>query len=221
MESLTKISDSIYRLVIPYKDIFTTVYAVKTDDGVIVFDVATNEYDVETYILPMLREIGVRECDVKGVFISHAHRDHVGGLASFMEKFPKAKIISRSEKLRDETPQYSFIMPSDNGELFGVFRAIAIPGHTSDSMALLDTRTNTLITGDSLQVYGIFGSDDWGANITLTKEHVAAIEKLRGFSVENIYTAHDFHPYGFRACGKEAVSLFLDDAPSHSLKSRG
>ena len=41
MKNLTSLTDKIHRLTIPYKDIFTTVYTVKTDTGVLLFDAAS------------------------------------------------------------------------------------------------------------------------------------------------------------------------------------
>ena len=54
------------------------------------------------------------------------------------------------------------------------FKAIAVPGHTPDSMSLFDVKSSTLLSGDSLQLYGIYGSCEWGANIGLVKEHIEA-----------------------------------------------
>jgi hypothetical protein len=41
MESITQISEHIHRLTLPYKDIFTTVYTVRTPEGVLLFDAAS------------------------------------------------------------------------------------------------------------------------------------------------------------------------------------
>ena len=89
-------------------------------------------------------------------------------------------------------------------------QVVTIPGHTQDSAALLDTRTKTLITGDSLQLYGIVGSEDWACNITLPKEHFEALEKVRTLNATNIIVAHDYYPYGYKAIGKEEVARVLD-----------
>lgn len=207
---LVKISDNLYRLVIPYKDIFTTVYVIKYDEGIVIFDVGANEFDVNEYIIPALKSIGIAENAVKYVFISHNHRDHSGGLCEFMKAYPHACIVTRSQKLKEQFSEYDVLFPEDNDEIANSFRVITIPGHTWDSSALFDIRTNTLVTGDSLQLYGIFGSEDWGANITIPAEHIQAIEKLHRLNSKNIYAAHNFYPYGYKACGANNISLFLD-----------
>ena len=217
---ITRMNESIYRTKIPYKNIFTTVYLIKSDKGAILFDAATTEYDVENYILPRLSECGVEMGDVKYVFISHAHGDHIGGLRPLLERLPDSVAVSFSPKVKEDYSDFKVKIAKDGDTLLDSFTLVSIPGHTADSAAILDTRTKTLITGDCLQVYGIFGSDFWGSNISLSTEHLAALGRLRGMDIENIYTAHDFMPYGFKACGKEEVAKFIDACEEPIMKIR-
>ncbi|MBQ5746926.1 MAG: hypothetical protein IIV81_03195, partial [Clostridia bacterium] len=76
--------------------------------------------------------------------------------------------------------------------------------------ALLDTRTNILVTGDCLQVYGIFGSGEWAANIGFPTEYIEDIEKVRKIAPSKISAAHIYHPCGQIAEGAEEVGRFLD-----------
>ena len=210
MENVSKINENIYRMKIPYKDIFTTVYVVKTEEGVLVFDVASYDEDVPSYIVPFLNFLNIAKNEVKYVFISHNHKDHAGGLSAFIKEFPDTCIISSSDMLEDTYKDYNFLFPNENDTVLDVLKIIKIPGHTKDSSGILDTRTKTLISGDSLQLYGIFGSGNWGANISLTEEHFKAVEKLRTIDIEMILTAHDYHPYGYMYSGKENISKALD-----------
>ena len=218
MKNLTKITDKLYRLIIPYKDIFTTVYTVKTDMGVLLFDAASTEADVENYIIPMLCELSINKDEIKYVFISHDHRDHSGGILRLVRELPSATVLSRKERIK-ELCEGVKVVALDDGEVFmDVLKLVSIPGHTDDSAAVLDMRTNTLITGDCLQVYGIFGSEEWGSNINLTSEYLEAIKKLRKMEINNIYSAHDYHPYGFKAEGREAVGKFIDGSEEPIIK---
>ncbi len=221
MNNVTKICDTLWRLEIPYKDIFTTVYVLKGENGTILFDTADTQQDVEGQILPMLETIGVKAEELNFVFISHNHRDHAGGLKWVMEHYPRACILSRSTALQEQYADFNFHLPEDGELISGQFQVVTIPGHTYDSMALLDTQTNTLVTGDCLQLYGIFGSTDWACAISLPMEHRKAVEKVRGLGVECILTAHDYHPYGFCYRGREAVEKALDACvePLEQIKS--
>ena len=221
MSQILKINENIHKITTPYKDIFTTVCTVKTNEGVLLFDAASFDEDVENYIIPMLCELGIAREDVKYIFISHNHTDHAGALKKLLEVLPHVTVLSRSQTLREMYADYEFITPEDGDMVLSELKVVTIPGHTEDSMALLDTRTNTLITGDCLQVYGIFGSQDWGSNISYPAEYLEAIEKVRALQVDEIYTAHDYHPCGVSASGKEGVSFLLDSciAPIMRVKN--
>ncbi len=214
MESILEINKNIYRLTVPFKDVYTTVYLVKTHEGVLLFDTASCDEDVENYILPFLDKLGITAEMLKYVFVSHKHRDHSGGLNKLMKKFSDTVIISVSPKLREEYSDYNMLIPEDNDTVLDVLKIITVPGHTKDSSAVYDTRTKTLITGDCLQLYGLYGSGKWGSNISFPDEYIKAIEKLRKMDIEHILTAHDYHPYGYSYVGKEAVLKALDACTS-------
>lgn len=210
MENLTRINENIYRLIIPYKDIFTTVYTITTNSGVLLFDAASYDTDITDYVIPMLKELSITDEMLKYVFISHKHIDHAGGLEKLMEFFPDTCIVSRSPEIKGKFNDYAVVSPEGDSCLLDVLKVVLIPGHTEDSAAILDLRSNTMISGDSLQLYGIYGSGNWGANITLPELHVKAINKLRDMNIESIYTAHDYHPFGFNYNGREEVSKALE-----------
>lgn len=218
--NILKINDNIYRTTVPYKDIYTTLYAVKTPDGVLLFDAASYDEDAENYTVPFLNELGVTAEDLKYVFISHNHTDHAGGLDGFIKHYPNTTIISRSPKLKEKFEGCDVLMPEDGDTILDVLKVVTIPGHTIDSAAIYDTRTKILISGDCLQLYGIFGSGNWASNIGYPAQHVEAVNKLRGMDIERILTAHDYHPYGYSYDGKDAVSKALDacTAPLYDIK---
>lgn len=217
MKTITKTSDTIYRLTLPYKDIFTTVYTVRTNEGVLLFDAASYDTDIE-HIKEFLAQAGVSRDELKYVFISHNHTDHAGGLNAFIKEYPDVCIISRCPRLREKFADHKFITPEDGDTFLDVLKTVTVPGHTSDATAILDTRTMTLISGDGLQLYGIFGSGNWGANISLVRQHLDALEKLGLLGIEHILTAHDYHPLGYRYDGKDQVRKALDSCSAPLLK---
>ena len=201
------VAENIFRLTIPFKDIFTTVYLVKHDDGDILFDTATYPEDVESFILPFIKSLDAK---IKYIFISHNHGDHAGGLEALLKHYPTARVLSRSRELKEKFASFDVYCPEDGEEFIKGYKAVAIEGHTCDSMGLLDIQKRILISGDSLQLYGIYGSGEWGANVGLVREHIEAINKLKGMGIESIYTAHDYHPMGYAYEGKENVFKALD-----------
>lgn len=220
MENLFKINENIYRLTVPFFDVYTTVYFVETDEGILVFDTATYDSDVEDYILPAIDYAGIDKEQIKYVFISHNHRDHSGGLQKLMGVIPKATIVSKSDKLKEEFSDYNVLMPEDGEVILRDLQVVAIKGHSSDSCAIYDTRTKVMITGDCLQLYGLYGEGKWGANISYIKEYLGAIDKLKKMDIKCILTAHDYHPLGYLYEG-ENIEKAYDNciAPLDEIKN--
>ena len=203
-----KINEHISRLKLEFKDIFTTIYTVKTPEGVLVFDTATYPEDITVHLAAHLETEGIPKEDVRGVFISHKHRDHAGGLPAFAKEYPHAKIYARSEVIREEYPG-RVISLEDGQELFGGLRIVTVPGHTADSACVLDPRDMILITGDCLQLYGIFGSGNWCANISFPVLYLEALKKLETLGIRRILTAHDYHPCGWDYQDQATIALAL------------
>lgn len=210
MKQFERIGEDLYRLTIPYKDIYTTVYLLREKGEAVLFDAASYDEDADEVIVPALKDLGVTGDALKYVFISHNHGDHAGGLARLLAHYPTATIVSRSPKLCEKYEGYSFLFPEEGQMLLGAFRVVPIVGHTEDSAALLDTRAGTLITGDCLQGYGLVGSGDWAANINFPAEHLKALERLEKMPLSAIYAAHDYLPYGYRAVGRESVKRYIE-----------
>ena len=205
MLEIKKFNEHISYFNVPYKDIYVGIYVIKTDDGAVLFDAAATDFDVDNYIAPALEQLGVKP---KYVFISHDHTDHSGGLPRVAQLFPDAVIVSRAGALQEA---YSNVLSLEDGQMLtDDLQVITIPGHTADSAAIFDLRTNTLVTGDCLQSYGIYGSGYWYGAIRLTAQHYAAVRKLRALPIENIATAHDYHPVGQFSLGMDAVAARID-----------
>ena len=209
METI-QLTPDITAIRVPFFDIFTTVFLVKTEAGNLLFDTATYPTDITDIVLPALAALGVDGAALSAVLISHPHRDHAGGLEELLTRYPDITVIAGSNAL-EKTHTIKNLTVGRNGDtVLEDLQIVAIPGHTTDAIALLDTRTATLLSGDCLQLYGIFGSGAWGANIPFPKAHLAALDRLAAMDVAAIYPAHSYHPVGDAFVGKEAVARALD-----------
>jgi len=99
---------------------------------------------------------------------------------------------------------------STGDSILETLRIIEIPGHSADCIALLDERSGTLLTGDCLQMYGLYGSGLWGSNITLPEDHLKALRKLHSLKISRMIAAHDYHPFGYLSCGEAEISRCLN-----------
>lgn len=213
MTELSQVTPHIYRLVIPFLDIYTTVFFVSTEQGAVLFDTGTYPSDIDGYIVPALKELAITPESLKYVIVSHNHRDHGGGLARFAQLYPGTAIVAGSGTCGERVPGRQILTAKDGDLLLEDLQVVSMPGHTADCIGLLDRRTKTLLSGDALQLYGIYGSGNWGANITLIPEHLAMTQRLEQMDIETVIASHDYHPCGFRADGSEAVHNYISQCP--------
>ena len=207
MLHLEKITEDIHRLVLPFKDIYTTVAILNTPEGVVIFDAASYPDDVDQYILPALEQLQIPQSAVRYIVISHNHGDHAGGLPRFCQQMPHVTVAAGSDACTARVPEKSVQVLNEGDLLLGTLQVIRMPGHTVDSLGLLDLRSHTLVCGDSLQIYGIYGSGKWGRNIHYIPEHLAMCQRLPGYGIQQILTAHDYHPMGHLIQGSDQVAL--------------
>ncbi len=205
-----EIQKNIYKIEIPFMDVFTTVFVVSTKKGVLLFDAACVDKDADEYILPALEDLNIDKDNLKYIFLSHNHGDHSGALGRLVEIFPNVTIVSLSAEIKEQYSGFNVLCPNDGDLILDCLKVVTIPGHSVDSMAIFDIRTNTLLSGDCLQQYGLYGCCDWGTNIGLPVKYLEAVQKVREIEVENLYNAHEYHPCGLSACGKDEVSEMLD-----------
>jgi len=116
-----------------------------------------------TPICQFLRE---NNLELKYIFLTHGHFDHITAVEGILAEFPNAKIVAHQScdtiladtamNMTDKYCRKSFTFEAnvkvDNGDVLSVgaveVRAIHTPGHTCDSVCFLVE--NNLISGDTL-----------------------------------------------------------------------
>ena len=198
--NLEKIDLGLYRLKIPFENIYTTVYIAVTTQGCAVIDSGTYLEDVDNYILPAIERIGVRKDEVRYLLLTHDHGDHSGGIARLSECLPNAKVSACITKQVEFTPL------ADGEFLLGRLQVIYLFGHTKNCVGYYDLETKTLLSGDCLQLGGV---DKYRNGIAYADEYVMSVNKLRDMDIFRIVAAHDYEPLGAIAEGREAVERYL------------
>jgi metallo-beta-lactamase class B len=134
---------------------WTSSYAVKTSDGIVIIDALDNADEAEHYIESGLRKLGLNPADIKYVIVSHAHGDHYGGANYLKQKFNPRIVMSEIDwkvfddpkfdpkriPLFDPPPQRDMAVNDGDTITLGstAFKLHVIPGHTLGTLATVFT----------------------------------------------------------------------------------
>lgn len=231
MERFTHIAGDVHLLKVPFTGVWTGVTLVLSDDAPILVDSGGMSETVDSTIVPALAEMGLSLTDIGWVLATHIHGDHVGGIARMRELAPSIKIgvlresdarmrdpLAYSREIRAKFPDHSAAPPPvldgvapdlllDDGDMIGPLRVIHTPGHDTDACCFFDTRSGTLITGDSLQLNGTISQ---GCALLFDPErYLPSLQRLLALGVQNIICGHPYLPLGEVALGETASRAFL------------
>lgn len=193
----------IYRLKVPFDgDVYTSVFLIRTKQGNVLVDCATYTSDVDEYIVPALRELGLKLANIKYLILTHKHGDHSGGLLRILEQIPLLQVIDKTMFL----------------DIKGI-TIYALKGHTLDSIGVLDGRSGTLISGDGLQGYGV---GKYRCSLESKEEYIKTIDRIKKDGcIKNILFSHAYEPwYKYGAFGREEVENCLQDCIEYVNKKR-
>ena len=180
----------IYRLRVPFENIYTSVFLIKADGKKILVDCGTTSVDVDTVIIPALKKMRYDLSDIDMLVLTHAHSDHAGGLARIRQIRPDLVVICEECALAEGVITYS------------------LRGHTDDAIGILDERTGTLISGDGLQGAGI---EKYRCLVEDKEEYRKTLERIKGDKrIESILFSHAYEPwYTDAVIGREDVEECL------------
>lgn len=230
MERFERIADGIYLLKVPFGPVWTGVVLVQGQENYLIDSSATAE-DVDRYVIPALKELGIGPGDIHWLLNTHCHGDHIGGHRRFCEVMqPKVAAFEKAApkvsdpvpyaiRIRTRFPDHS---PAPQSQLKGVqvdtvladseclgdrLQIISTPGHDDDCVCWYDTKTRTLITGDSLQANGTI-CQGVGFYQDLTG-YRSALLRLLDMDIDTILCGHDYDGIGWLIRGSSQVRSAL------------
>ena len=178
--------EGIYRLKVPFEDLYTSVFLVETPQRLILVDCATTDDDVELCIIPALGKMGRELCDIDAIVLTHRHGDHAGGIDCVLRHAPHIEVVTDVKDIADGVCTYE------------------LHGHTEDCIGVLDARTHTLISGDGIQGMGI---GKYRCSLESRAAYLQTLERVRSDErIESILFSHAYEPWDSdSAQGRETV----------------
>ena len=191
-----KETDGIYRLKVPFESVYTSVFLIKCQNGALLVDSATTDYDVDTYIVPAIEDLGIKPNELLGIVITHYHSDHAGGLSRILEHYPNISVIK------------------ENSGIFPEIEIYPLYGHTKDFIGVFDRRQGTLISGDGIQGAGIGRYRCLLASKEMYQKTLQKIENDE--SIVNLLFSHEYEPwYKNSMFGREDVLKCIEECRNY------
>ncbi len=210
MYEFEKLTDYIYRLKVPFEGGYTAVFLIEEKGKFALVDCATTAYDVNEIILPALEKINVVPDEI---VLSHSHGDHAGGLDTLLQKLPEIKIGTMDGGLKAMLDGFDCELISDGDTLFDSVKILSLPGHCDEAVGLLDKRTNTLLSCDCVQLYGI---GIYGTGLSDAQAYYNTLARIRSLPVENLIAAHEYDPLGAEVKGRSEVLRYLEVSENYA-----
>ncbi len=191
MNQFEQIKKGIYRLKIPFGQIWTSVFLLQNENGHILLDTATTEYDVTHYIIPALDRIRIAP---DYILYSHHHDDHAGGFEALVKQYPHS-ITNQTLDIKD------------GKVLLEQFEILELKGHTLDCIGILDRKNAVLLSCDGLQQRGV---GKYKASFEDRTAYHQTIQKLRQREIQTVICSHDYEPFGDIIEGKANILPLYD-----------
>jgi len=224
------INGKLYSLKIDFSGIYVIVYLYKGKHNILI-DSAMNSFDIDSFVIPSLSELGISINDIDILLNTHTHGDHIGGHYRLKELNPNIKVITTElSKDKVENPlKYNIeirkAFPLDSpppsyglkgvhvdsiikeGDLIESLQVVFTPGHDDDCVSFYELETKTLLTGDSIQQNGT--NTQGMALYMYLDQYVDSLLKLQKMDIERIVAGHPFNPFGGDIIGNKNVKEFI------------
>lgn len=213
MIGFEEIRENIHRLKVPFENIYTAVFLVRTEEGYVLIDAAAGKNDVDAVILPALEAESIPLEEIKYLFCTHLHGDHGGGIRYILPYLRNAKVAAVGSRAIELYGADNVVTVKDGDTVCGL-SVWHLPGHSADAAAIYDARSKTLISGDAVQLYGI---TRYGCGVGLPSMYKSSLARLCNADIEAIIASHEYYPLGSMACGKD-VADYIREAENAFLR---
>jgi ribonuclease/clavin/mitogillin len=166
----------------------TNAWIVALGDGALaVVDPGSPYAEEQAFLDRVLADLAADGLAPREVWVTHAHADHVGGIAALRARHGVV-VRAHPDTGSRLPPGAGPFEPLEDGDLLGDrFRALHTPGHARGHVAFLDERTGALLAGDMVSTLSTIVIDPPEGDMA---EYLASLERLRDLAPRTLFPAH-------------------------------
>jgi glyoxylase-like metal-dependent hydrolase (beta-lactamase superfamily II)/8-oxo-dGTP pyrophosphatase MutT (NUDIX family) len=135
----------------------------------------------------VLADLASQGQELREIWVTHAHADHVGGIAALRRRHPAVLRAHPEAAARLPEGTGSTLPIADGDLLHDRFRALHTPGHARGHVAFLSERTGALFAGDMVSTLSTVVIDPPEGDMT---EYLRSLERLRVAGPRTLFPAH-------------------------------
>ncbi|MFO0585092.1 MAG: MBL fold metallo-hydrolase [Anaeromyxobacter sp.] len=159
----------------------TNVWVLPCGDGVAVVDPGAPDPGEQAAFDAWLDQLGR---PVREIWLTHAHPDHVGGVAALARSL---EVPVRAHPLAQDRVPVPIVPLRDGDALGNRFRVLHTPGHAREHLCFLDEDTGALVAGDMISTLSTIVIDPPEGDMA---EYERQLERLRALGPRTLYPAH-------------------------------
>ena len=166
----------------------SNIYVIGVEEAVLIDAGVGNRLNP---IWPQLEEIGVEPHGLRGVVVTHAHHDHVGGVFLILERADPEVYMHRFDAGYVAT-YIKGLRTVEDGDVIETplwpLKVIWTPGHTRGSICLYVEGEAILFSGDTVFPWGYYGRYD--GETGSYQDIVESLRRLTELHVELLLPGH-------------------------------
>lgn len=166
----------------------TNSWLVQLDGGgLAVVDPGSPYPEEQAQLEAVLADLAAEGLAPREIWLTHAHCDHVGGIAALRARHPLVLRAHRDAAARLPSGAGPVALVEDGEVLDGRFRALHTPGHALGHVAFLDERTGALLAGDMISTLSTIVIDPPEGDMAA---YLRSLARLRDLGPRTLFPAH-------------------------------